>query len=71
MEASQLLDVEPFDNSMDVKPSGKQQVDIEPVNNSVVVKPSAKRRFAQPQSKEDIQAVKESGVPKKTLQNTE
>ena len=71
LEASQLLDVEPLDNSMVVKPSGKQQIDVEPLDNPVVVKPSGKRRFGQPQSEKDIQTVKESRVPKKTLQNTE
>ena len=33
LEASQLLNVEPLDNSVVVKPSGKQQVDIEPLDN--------------------------------------
>ena len=71
LEASQLLDVEPRGNSMVVKPSGKQQVDVEPLDKPVVAKPPGKRRFCQPQSEKDIQAVKESRVPKKTLQNTE
>ena len=55
---------------MVVKPSGKQQVDVEPVDNPVVVKPLGKRRFGQPQSEKDIQAVKESHV-QKMLQNTQ
>ena len=42
LEASQLLNVEPRDNSMVVKPSGKQQVDVEPLDNPVVAKPSGK-----------------------------
>ena len=67
----QQVDVEPLDNSVVVNPSGKQQVDVEPVDNPVVVKPSGKCRFAQPQREKDIQAVKKSRVPKKTLQNTE
>ena len=58
LEASQLLNVELCDKSMVVKPSGKQQVDVESLDNPVVVKPSGKRRFHQPQSKKDIQAVK-------------
>ena len=58
LEASQLLDVEPHDNSMVVKPSGKQQVDVKLLNNPVVVNPSSKRRFFQPQCEKDIQAVK-------------
>ena len=33
LEASQLLVNEPLDNSMVVKPSGKQQVDFEPLDN--------------------------------------
>ena len=33
LEASQLLVIEPLDNSMVVKPSGKQQVDFEPLDN--------------------------------------
>ena len=37
----------------------------------MVVKPLGKRRFAQPQSEMDIQAVKKSHILKKTLQNTE
>ena len=45
LEASQLLDVEPCDNSMVVKPSGKQQVDIELLDNLVVVKPSGNVNF--------------------------
>ena len=48
-----------------------QLLDVEPCGNSMVVKPSGKRRFCQPQSEKDIQAVKESRVLKKTLQNTE
>ena len=63
--------VEPLDNSMVLKPSGKQQVDVEPLDNPVVVKSSGKRRFGQPQSEKDIKAVKESRVTKKTLQNIE
>ena len=43
LEASQLLEIEPLNNSMAVKPSGKQQVDIESPDNPVVVKPSGKR----------------------------
>ena len=54
LEASQLLDVEPHDNSMVVKPSCKQQVDGELLDNPWVVKPSGKRRFCQPQIKKDI-----------------
>ena len=45
LEASQLLDVEPHDNSMVVKPSGKHQVDVELLDNSVVVKPSGNVNF--------------------------
>ena len=70
LEASQPLDVEPRDNSMVAKPSGKQQVNIEPLDNPVVAKPSGKCQCCQPQSEKDIQAVKESCVPKKMLQNT-
>ena len=66
----QQVDVEPLDNPVVVKPSGKQQVDVEPLDNPVVVKPLGKRRFGQPQSEKDIQAVKESRVQKKMLQNT-
>ena len=54
LEASQLLDLEPRDISMVVKPSCKQQVDSELLDNPVVVKPSGKRRFCQPQIKKDI-----------------
>ena len=54
LEASQLLDVEPCDNSMVIKPSGKQQVDGEPLDNPVVVKPSGKCQFCQSQSEKDI-----------------
>ena len=71
LEGSQLLNVELLNNSMVVKPSGKQQVDVKSVDNPVVAKPSGKCQFGQSQSEKDIQAVKESRVPKKTLQNTE
>ena len=71
LEASQLLDIEPLNNSMVVKPSGKQQVNVEPLDKPVVVKPSGKHRFGQPQSEKDIQTVKKSRVPKTTLQNSE
>ena len=57
LDASQLLNVETLDNSVVVKPSGKQQVDVEPLDNPLVVKPSSKRRFGQPQCEKDIQAV--------------
>ena len=56
---------------MVVKPLGKQQVNVEPPDNPVVVNPSGKHRFGQPQSEKDIQTVKESSVPKTTLQNSE
>ena len=43
LKAFQLLHIEPLDNSMVVKPSGKHQVDVEPLYNPVVVKPLGKR----------------------------
>ena len=46
-------------------------LNVGPLDNSMVVKPLGKRRFGQLQSEKDIQAIKESCVPKKTLQNTE
>ena len=62
LEVSQLLNVERLNNSMVVKPSGKQQVDVEPLDNPVVVKSLGKRRFGQPQSEKDIQVVKKRHV---------
>ena len=59
-----LIDDEPHNSSVFVKPSGKQQVNIEPHDNPVAVKPSGQRPFGQPQSRKDI---KESRVPKKAL----
>ena len=71
LEVSQLLNVEPLNYLVVVKPSGKQQLNVKPLDNLVFVKPLGKCLFGQPQSERDIQAVKESRVLEKTLQNTE